>query len=407
MPDPILVIGGGHAAAHLIAQLCKDGCQTPIRLITEEAHLPYQRPPLSKGFLAGDVSIERLQIKQADFFATQQVRVSLNTRVIQIDRHNKQVQTSDGNWLPYSKLALVTGSRVRKLAVPGSDLEGIHYLRNIADVQNIQRHWQAGKKLLIVGAGYIGLEVAAVAARQGLKVTVLEVANRVMNRTVAPEVSTFYQQVHQEEGVTIRTGTGLSHFEGKQQVQSVVATNGEQLDCDLVVVGVGILPNQELAQQADLVCDDGILVDEFAVTSDKNIVAAGDCTNHPNSIYNKRIRLESVHNAMEQGKTAAASLLGKPLAYQQVPWFWSDQYDLKLQMVGLIEGYDELVCRGDTSTRKFSLFYLKQGKLIAANCVSQPKEFMQVKKMIGTLPNIDSSILADSNRALEQAIVDI
>lgn len=403
MSEPILVIGGGHAAAHLITELCKQGGTNVIHLLTEEAHLPYQRPPLSKGFLAGDTPLQRLPIKSADFYQQNEVKVSLNTCVIQIDRENKRVQTQKGDWLNYSKLALVTGARARKLSTPGSDLEGIHYLRNIADVEGVQQHWQSGKKLLIIGAGYIGLEVAAVAVRHGLDVTVLEMADRIMNRTVAPEMSAFYHEVHTAEGVKILTSTGVEKFEGEQQVSAAITTSGERLECDFVIAGIGILPNQELAQDANLTCSNGIVVDQYAMTNDPDIVAAGDCTSHPNDIYGKQIRLESVHNAMEQGKTAAASLMENSVAYQQTPWFWSDQYELKLQMIGLSEGYDDLILRGDVADKQFSLFYLKQGRLIAVNTVSDPKEFMQIKKLIATQPRVNTKVLKDVNSALDQA----
>jgi len=399
--ETVVIAGAGHAAGQVVASLRQKKFAGRIVLIGEESWLPYQRPPLSKKFLAGALSAERLYFKPASFYDNPDIEVHLGTRITAIDRDACTVISGDGAVFTYDKLVLALGSRPRTLSLPGADLAGIHYLRGIDDVLKIQAEIQSGQRLVIVGAGYIGLEVAAVTAMLGVDVTVVEMEERVMSRVVSPQLSEFYQQEHQAHGVTLRLSTGTSGFSGSQKLQYVLLDNGEKLAADLVVVGVGIVPNIELADAAELKTENGIVVDDHCRTSDANIYAVGDCTFHPNAVLGRSLRLESVHNALEQAKTAASNICGEEATYAQVPWFWSDQYDLKLQIVGLSQGYDEVVMRGDPLTRSFACLYLRDGQLIAVDAVNSPKDFMQSKALIANGARIDPRQLANTEVALK------
>ena len=285
--------------------------------------------------------------------------------------------------------------------MPGADLDGIHYLRTIADVDGIRSELKQGARLAIVGAGYIGLEVAAVAATLGVDVTVIEMEDRVMSRVVSPQISEFYQKEHAGHGVKLRLSAAISGFRGAARVASVELSDGGEVAADLVVVGVGVLPNTELASDAGLTVDNGIVVDDHCRTSDPNVFAVGDCTHHPNDILGYRVRLESVHNALEQAKTAASNICGEETSYAQVPWFWSDQYDLKLQIAGLSQGYDQAVIRGKPNDRSFSCLYLRDGQLIAVDAVNSPKDFMQSKALIATHAVIAPEMLVDATTELK------
>ena len=403
MADDILIIGAGQAAAQAVQSLRAEGFAGPIRIFGDEPYAPYQRPPLSKKFLAGEIGYDRVELKGQDFYAQSGVETHWGTRVTEIDRKNKRILTADGREYPYGKLLLATGSRVRELNVPGFDLKGVHYLRNIDDVKAIQDHFREGAKMVVVGGGYIGLEVAAVAAKRGIDVTVLETADRVLARVVDPIVSQFYERVHREAGVKIETGVTVSGFEGTDRITAVTSGEGKKYPCDFVVVGIGIIPNTALAVEAGLEVENGIVVDEFCRTSDPGICAAGDCTSHPNAVYGRRIRLESVHNAIEQGKTAAATLAGKEKPYDQVPWFWSDQYDLKLQIVGLSAGYTEAVVRGDPeNSRSFAVFYLKDGVLVAVDAVNRAPEFMMAKILTQKKEKLDPARIRDESIGVKE-----
>lgn len=403
MADDILIIGAGQAAAQAVQSLRAEGFAGPIRIFGDEPYAPYQRPPLSKKFLAGEIGFDRVELKAEDFYAGAGVETHWGTRVTEIDRREKRILTGDGQSFAYGKLLIATGSRVRELNVPGFDLEGVHYLRNIDDVKSIQAHFKPGARMVVVGGGYIGLEVAAVAVKRGLDVTVLETADRVMARVVDPIVSRFYERVHREEGVKIATGVTVASFEGEEKVTSVASGEGRRFPCDFVVVGIGIIPNTELAAEAGLDVENGIVVDALCRTSDPDICAAGDCTSHPNGVYGHRLRLESVHNAIEQGKTSAATLTGKEKPYNQVPWFWSDQYDLKLQIVGLSAGYTEAVVRGEPETgRSFAVFYLKEGVLVAVDAINRAPEFMMSKILTAKQARLDPARIRDEGVAVKE-----
>jgi 3-phenylpropionate/trans-cinnamate dioxygenase ferredoxin reductase subunit len=395
MSKTVVIAGAGHGAGQVVAALKQHEFDGRIVMIGDEPYLPYQRPPLSKKYLAGDMAPERLYFKPESFYDDPQIEVLLNTRVTSIDRSAHTVSTDGGREIAYDKLVLALGSRVREVPVEGADLPGVHYLRSIADVDAIRADMLSRKNAVIVGAGYIGLEVAAVCCQHGLTVTVIELADRVMSRVVSPNVSDYYQLQHTERGVKLLLSTGLAGFEGKRRVRKVLTNTGQELPADFVVVGVGILPNTELAEAAGLECDDGIVVDDRCQTADPDIFAIGDCTSHPNAIYGRQLRLESVHNALEQAKTAAGNICGIESHYSQVPWFWSDQFDIKLQIAGLSEGYDEVVLRGDPSGGSFACFYLADGVLIAVDAINSPREFMQSKTLIASGARPDPQKLAD------------
>ncbi len=399
-----MIAGAGHAAGQLVASLRQKGFDGNVVLVGEEAWLPYQRPPLSKKFLAGELSAERLYVKPPDFYDASDVDVRLETRITSVDRERRRVVTAAGERIAYDALVLATGSRVRRVQVPGSEKGGVHYLRCIDDVSRIRENLVKASNVVIIGAGYIGLEVAAVIRELGHSVAVIEMADRVMSRVVAPVVSDFYRAEHEARGVKFLLSAALQAFEGDTRV-SAVRTNGPlPVPADLVVVGIGIVPNTELAEAAGLEVDNGIVVDAHCRTADDNVYAVGDCTAHPNSIYGRRIRLESVHNALEQAKTAAANICGYDLEYSQLPWFWSDQYDLKLQIAGLSEGYDEVVVRGEPASRSFSCLYLRDGILIACDAINAPRDFVQSKALIAARQRIAPERLADSGVQLKDLV---
>ena len=395
MSKTCIIIGASHAAAQLSISLRQEGWAGRILIIGDEPYAPYHRPPLSKSFLSGEKELSGILIRPQAVYEKNDIEFKLGIHVEVINRAHKTITLTNGEVLCYDKLALCTGSRVRTVSLPGTDLAGVHYLRNISDVEKIKHDICEGKNAVIIGGGYIGLETASVLIKQGMNVTVLEMAPRILARVTAPALSEFYTRVHTDEGVTIKTGVAVSGFKGDGHVTRVACADGSGFDADLVVIGVGIVPNVELAQSSGLEVENGVVVDEFCRTADPDIVAAGDCSNHPNALYKQRLRLESVPNASEQGKTAAASICGNDKAYNTLPWFWSDQYDLKLQIAGLSQGYDQVVIRGDSNSRSFVAFYLKEGRLISADCVNRPREFMLSKSLIAEKIAVDPVRLAD------------
>ncbi|MGK2882011.1 MAG: NAD(P)/FAD-dependent oxidoreductase [Mycobacterium sp.] len=388
-----LIVGASHAGAQLSAGLRQEGWTGEIILVGDESALPYQRPPLSKAYLAGKCTLDELGIRSAEFYTKQRIQL-LDATVEAVDRSAGHLCLSTGDTLPYDKLALCTGARPRRLPTPGADLAGVFYLRTAADVEMIRDATRPGRRAVIVGGGYIGLETAASLRALGLEVTVLEATERVLERVTAQEVSAFFDRIHREEGVNIRTGALVEALAGDGKVSEVILAGGESIPADLVIVGIGVEPNTELAAAAGLVVDNGVVIDDQARTSDAAIVAAGDCASHDMGRYGRRIRLESVPSAAEQAKVAAATLCGKSKKIAALPWFWSDQYDLKLQIAGLNTGYDEVVLSGDpTRDRDFTCFYLRAGELIAADCVNRPRDFMFSKRVITQQVPIDRAEL--------------
>ena len=388
-----VIVGGGHAGGQAAASLRQAGYEGSIVLVGEEPHIPYQRPPLSKQYLAGEQELDRVYLRSESFYASKDITLRQGVRAVGLDVAARVLKLEDGEALRYEKLLLATGGRARTLDVEGADLASVHLLRTIADVDAIKAELKPGKRLAIVGGGYIGLEAAAVAVRAGLAVTVLEVEERILQRVVTPAMSSFYEQLHGEAGVVIRTGAEVVGFEGAGRLQAVRCADGTTVPADLAIVGVGIVPNTELAAEAGLHCTDGIVVDEHCATAAPDVYAAGDCTNHPNPLLGRRLRLESVPNAMEQSRVAAANMAGANQRYASVPWFWSDQYDLKLQMVGFAADGDASVVRGDPATRRFAVFHLRAGELVAVDAVNSPREFMACRQLVGR--KVDERQLAD------------
>jgi len=378
----VVIIGASHAAVEVISTLRKCGWEGTISLIGDEPEHPYQRPPLSKGYYNGDISLEKLAIKHADFYESAGVDLYLGLRANFIDRTRQNVTLDNGQTIAYDHLIIATGTRARTLTLPGSNLPCIHYLRTKQDVDQIKNSLAHGSKLLIIGAGYIGLEVAASAIKQDIDVTIIEAMDRVLARVTSPVVSEFYQSMHAKEGVYIRLNTALKKFDEANGKPFALLNDGEKIEFDCAIVGIGVIPNIELAEEAQLDCNNGIVVDEFTRTTDPLIHAIGDCSNHPSQIYQRRIRLESVPNAIAQAKTAAKAICGEPVEYNQLPWFWSDQFDVKLQTAGLSQGYDHYEVSGDLKSRKFSVSYYKNDQLIALDALNSPAEFMKAKKQI-------------------------
>jgi 3-phenylpropionate/trans-cinnamate dioxygenase ferredoxin reductase subunit len=404
MSSTILIIGGGQAGAQAIDTLRREGFGGRLVLVSDEPYLPYQRPPLSKKFLSGEMAADRLPFRHQSFYDDHRVELKLGIRAVQLDLAARRVTLANDEQIVYDRLLLCTGAVSRQLTCPGADLPGVHYLRGIGDVPKIQEGLKAGSRAVVIGGGYIGLETAATARKMGCAVTVLEMADRVMNRVVAANVSEYFAHEHRTQGVKLVCNTRVVRLEGSSRVERVVCADGSSYETDLLVVGVGALANMELAAAAGLACENGIVVDEYCRTSDAAVYAAGDCTYHPSLRYEMRVRLESVDNAFEQAKTAALNMLDRPTAHDRVPWFWSDQFDNKLLIVGLSQGHDQQVTRGDPATRSFTVCYLKGGELVAVEAVNHSKDYMAARKLIAdrARPNIDK--LADPQVALKETV---
>ena len=400
-----IIIGASHAGAQLCISLRQGGWEGKITVIGDEPDLPYHRPPLSKDFLSGDKKIDEILLRPASVYEKANVEMKLGARVGAIDRDAKTILTDDGDTLAYDKLVLTTGARVRHLPVPGADFEGVFYLRDTNDVHAIKENVAAGKRAVIIGGGYIGLETAASLRKQGMEVTVLEAMSRILQRVTAPELSSFYKRIHSEEGVNILEGVMASEIKQSGKALSVETSCEQSFGADMVIIGIGVIPNVELAKEAGLDVGNGIEVNSFCQTSDPDIYAAGDVTWHFNPIYERHIRLESVPNATEQAKTVASHMNGNPKAYNSLPWFWSDQFDLKLQIAGLSEGYDDIIIRGDIEgSRSFAAFYFKGDKILAVDAVNSPREFMFTKMALTKGQALDKTRLADREADLKTAI---
>ena len=407
-----VIAGAGQAASEAAFALRQKGYPGRVTMLGDEHYPPYQRPPLSKGYLAGKMDLEALYLKADALYARQDVELRTRTRVARIDRSSKEIALESGEMLRYDSLILATGGRPRLLNVAGHGSTGsrptnLHYLRTADDALLIRECLAPGRRIVIVGGGYIGLEVAATAASAGTHVTVLEAQSRVLARVTAPEMSEFYSQMHTGAGVEIRLCSQVEAFEldtSGTRVRAVVCSDGTVIAADAVVVGIGLVPNIELAAAAGLSIDNGIATDADGRTSDPDIFAIGDCSSRPSTIYGRRIRLESVPAALEHARAAAAALCGAPRPAEAVPWFWSDQYDVKLQIVGLSEGYDQLIVRGSPSKRQFVAFYVKQNRVVAADAVNAPAVFMQAKRVVAQQwPLVDIDALGREDAQLQAA----
>lgn len=401
----IIIIGAGQAGGEAAQRLRQGGFEGEITLIGEEPVAPYQRPPLSKAYLKGEYGIDRLMLRPASVYGEEHIALLTKTRGVWIDRANRKVRVEGGRELPYDALVLATGAKPRKLPLVGADLEGVHLFRTAADVDRVRERFVSGAKLIVIGAGYIGLEVAAVARQLGLDVTVVETAVRPLARVTSPEVAGFFLDEHTRQGVRFVLGGQPALIKGSDRVTGVALTDGAELPADLVIAGIGVNPDLAIAEQCGLTINNGIVTDRQCRTSDPNIFAIGDCAARPMVHYEGRIaRLESVHNAVEGAKIVAATLTGGKEHTEEAPWFWSDQYDLKLQIAGLFHGYDHVVFRGVMADRAFAAFYYKGDKLIAVDAVNRPAEYLGAKMLIQTNRTLPPSVIEDMSRPMKELV---
>lgn len=388
----VVVIGAGQAGASLVAKLRSEGYDGPITLIGEEPVPPYQRPPLSKKYLLGDMALERLYLRPESYYAEAGIDLRLNARVTAIDRAAQEVVIGTER-LGYAHLVLATGSRPRHLpAAIGGELGGVHVVRTLADVDAMAPGFVPGARVLIVGGGYIGLEAAAVAASCGMQVVLVEIAPRILQRVAAKETSDYFRALHGRHGVDIREGVGLERLLGDGQVSGARLTDGTEVAVDMVIVGVGIVPDTALAEAAGLAIDNGIAVDAQGRTSDPTIWAVGDCASFPHG--EGRLRLESVPNAIDMADCVAGNILGAAVAYVPKPWFWSDQYDVKLQIAGLSTGYDRIVTRDGAASVSF--WYFRGDQLLAVDAMNDPRAYMVGKRLIDAGKTADPAVVADA-----------
>ena len=416
VPDErhFVIVGGGQSGGSAAKMLRSAGFQGAITLISEEAYPPYERPPLSKDVLLGTEPYESTYLDSESWYSSNHVNLRLNTRVIRIDRGNKTVETDSGEAVRYDKLLLATGARVRTLHIPNAELEGIHYLRGIDDCIALADEFDSCTHLLAIGGGFISLEVAAVARTLGISVTVLEVAPSILARLLEGDVAKRIEGIHREKGVDFRTGVVVEHFLADSEnhtsdcparVQGVQLRNGEKILADLVLVGVGIHPNTELAETAGLEVEDGIRVNEYGETSDPAIYACGDNTNHYDPWSKTNRRLQSWQNAQDQAAAVANVMCGNRVPYEAVPWFWSDQYDMNLQMAGVSDGCDQSIVRIDDTGKTFSKVYLKNNQVIGAVSINAPHEVMAARKLIARKASLDVAKLADPDIDLRKTII--
>jgi 3-phenylpropionate/trans-cinnamate dioxygenase ferredoxin reductase subunit len=409
MNDALLILGNGCGGTEVAFSARAAGWKGPITLVGDEPAMPYHRPPLSKAYLSGEASAASLDIKTPQLYEKCNIGLLTGAAATSIARRERQVTLANGRTLSYDRLVLATGGRARPLppAAGAAGAANFHYLRTRADAEAIRAGFVPGRALVIVGGGYVGLEVGAAARKAGMAVTLLEAAPRLLARVTAPRLSQFYLDVHRAAGVDVRLDTQLERFElsaDGSRVTAVLCADGKRLAADLVVAGIGLLPNTELASAAGLAVDDGIIVDDQLCTSDSAIFAIGDCARARSALYGRSVRIESVPNALEQARKLAALLCGRQPRPDSAPWFWSDQYDLALKMVGLSHGYDQLVLRGAIDQHSFSAFYLLEGRVLAADSVNRPHDFIQAKRLVNQRALVDAALLADDSIGLEHMV---
>lgn len=401
----VVIVGAGQAGYQCAESLRVEGYEGDITLVGDEPYLPYQRPPLSKDYLLGNTDAERIQYRPIAFYEQSPVELRLGSRVSSLDPDKKTLQLSHGDELSYEALILATGARVRKLEIEGAALDGLCYLRTLDDVNDIGTRLEAAQNVIVIGAGFIGLEFAAVASKLGKHVQVLEAMGRVMARVVEPELSEFFTQLHKSHGVEILCNAQADELVGeKGHVTGVKTKDGQLLAADLVIAGIGVLPNVELAQQAGLACGNGIVVDLFGQTSHADVYACGDCASYEHPFAGQAIRLESVQNAGDQARAVAARICGKEKPYTAVPWFWSDQYDVKLQMAGLTIGCDSHVVRGDITSGRFSLQHFKGDRLRAVEAINQPRDYIVGRKLLEKGVSPTKKQAADTDFSLKELL---
>lgn len=391
----IVIVGAGHAGGRAAQAMRQAGFDGRIVLIGEEAYPPYERPPLSKELLYGDDGLEKAQLHDPAWYAEHDVELRLGARATAVDPATHTVTLEGGETLHYDKLLLTTGARVRRLPIPGAELDGVSYIRDFDDTCALRERLKPGIRAVVIGGGFIGLETAASALKRGASVVVLEAADRLMGRSVAPEVAAWFADMHRRHGVDIRLGAAIAAIEGHGRVERVVMADGEAIPADVVVIGIGIVPNAELAEAAGLDVDNGVVVDARGRTSDPDIYAAGDVANQPNVFAGRRLRLESYQNAQDQAMAVARNMCGGDQAYEDSLWVWSDQHDVNLQMTGAPDAWDDLVWRGDVDGGCFTVFYLKDGRIVAVNTVNNGREMKPAQRLMQTGKRFDRASLAD------------
>lgn len=382
MSAPIIIVGAGQAAAQAAATLRAEGFAGEIALYGEEPYPPYQRPPLSKACLGGEIEEARLELKPAGFYTERQIAVHTGTRVAEILPREKAIVLADGRRRPYGALLIATGARARALPVPGADLLGVHALRGVDDMRHLRADCRPGARLVIIGGGYIGLETAAQTRSMGLDVTVVEGQPRLLARVACAEISAFVRDLHQRHGIAIRTGIGVAAIRGAERVSAVELADGTLLSADLVLAAVGAVPDTALAAAAGLALDNGVMTDAATRTSAPDIFAAGDAASFPSRRYGRRVRLESVQNAFDQGKVAATVMAGGTVTYDPVPWFWSDQHEVKLQIAGLLDGFTRSEREGDPAAGRFSIRYFAGERLLAVCSVNDSRSHMLARRLL-------------------------
>jgi len=400
----VAIIGASHAGAHAAITLRERGFTGSVLLIGEEPVLPYDRPSLSKAYMLGSISIERILLRDADYWAEHGIDLLLDTSAAHLDPAAATVRLGDGRTIGYGRCILATGGHVRTLACPGADLPGIHMVRSLVDVDAIRAALKPGMKAAIVGAGYVGLEAAAVLRELGHEVVVVETQDRVLARVTGPVLSAFVERKHRAHGVDFRFGRHVAAIEGDGRAEHVLLSSGERLAADIVIVGIGIAPRTELAEAAGLACDGGVLVDQCGRTSDPAIFAIGDCARHPNSYAGGLWRLESVQHATASAEVAADAIMGNPRNYDALPTFWSDQYDMRIQSAGILRGACEALVRGDPDSGAFSIFYLKDGAVVALDAVNSPRDFMGGRALVQERLRVPPELLADTAVPVRQIV---
>ena len=396
MPAGVVIAGAGQAGFQVAFSLRSRGYDGPITLIGNEPHIPYQRPPLSKGFLAGKQEIRHLHLRPAAYYAAQAIDFLAGEEVTRIDRPSRQVELGSSRQLNYDTLILALGARVRTLSLPGAELDGVCYLRSLDDAADLRQRLQQANEIVVIGGGFIGLELAAVARLAGKRVSVVEVQPRLMPRVVSPVISEYYAKLHRDRGSEIRLHAVPSKIIGAHgRAAGVLLNDGTHIPADLIVAGIGVLPNIGLAEGAGLETANGIVVNEYLATTDPCIYAIGDCAAHPSLFTETLIRIESVQNAVDQAACVAAAICGETRPYTDVPWFWTDQFDVKLQMAGLSSGYDQVVARGDPGSNKFSVFYFREDRLIAVDSVNRPADHIASRKILGSGSHLRPDEAAD------------
>lgn len=391
----VVIVGAGHAGAQAAISLREKGFAGSILIVGEERTLPYDRPSLSKAYMLGSITIDRMLLRDASYWDERKIDVLLGTAATDLDARSSTITLADGRDFAFGRCILATGGTLRTLSCPGADLRGIHGVRGIGDVDAIRADLKPGMSVVIAGAGYVGLEAAAVLRALHHPVTVIEAQDRVLARVAGPALSRFIEAKHRSHGVSFRLNEKLAAIEGDGRIERVVLTSGERLDADLLIAGIGILPHVTLAERAGLDCDDGVLVDGSGRSSAAHIFAIGDCARHPNRYAGGLCRLESVQHAIASAEVAADAILGKEHDIDALPTFWSEQYELRIQSAGILRGEPECIVRGDPATQSFSLFYVADGAVIALDAVNCPKDFMAGRNLVQRRARIDAARLAD------------